>query len=140
MNAGRRPEAQKKANRDHAWLLIPAAVFVAYLPALNGGPLWDDFSHITVPELRSLEGLWRIWTEVGATQQYYPMLHSAFWLEHQLWGDSFVGYHLAGVALHSAAAFLLVLILQTTRGARRAVRGPDLRAAPGLRRIGGLDI
>ena len=34
------------------------------------------------------EGLWRIWTEVGATQQYYPLLHSAFWLEHRLWGDA----------------------------------------------------
>ena len=94
------------------------AVFVAYLPALNGGLLWDDLSHITVPELRSLGGLWRIWTEVGATQQYYPMLHSAFWLEHRLWGDSLVGYHLAAVALHSAAAFLLVLILR-----RLEVRG-----------------
>ena len=94
------------------------AVFVAYLPALNGGLLWDDFSHITVPELRSLGGLWRIWTELGATQQYYPLLHSAFWLEHRLWGDSLVGYHLAGVALHSAAACLLVLILQAARRAR----------------------
>jgi tetratricopeptide (TPR) repeat protein len=23
---------------------------------------------------------------VGATQQYYPVLHSAFWVEHRLWG------------------------------------------------------
>jgi tetratricopeptide (TPR) repeat protein len=87
-------------------------VLLAYWPALNGGPLWDDFGHITVPELRSLEGLWRIWFELGATQQYYPVLHSAFWLEHRLWGDSFVGYHLANVALHSASAVLLVLILR----------------------------
>jgi protein O-mannosyl-transferase len=111
----RRPitqKAQKRVRRDHAWVLILSAVFVAYLPALNGGLLWDDLSHITVPELRSLEGLWRIWTEVGATQQYYPMLHSAFWLEHRLWGDSLVGYHLAAIALHSAAALLLVLILR----------------------------
>jgi tetratricopeptide (TPR) repeat protein len=91
---------------------IFGATLVAYWPALHGGPLWDDFSHITVPELRSFEGLWRIWSELGATQQYYPLLHSAFWLEHRLWGDSFVGSHLAGIALHSAAAFLLVLILR----------------------------
>jgi protein O-mannosyl-transferase len=104
---------QRQAGGDYSWLLIFAAVFVAYLPALNGGVLWDDLGHITLPELRSFEGLWRIWTEVGATQQYYPMLHSAFWLEHRLWGDSMAGYHLANVALHSAAAFLLVLILRT---------------------------
>jgi protein O-mannosyl-transferase len=62
--------------------------------------------------LRSLGGLWRIWTEIGATQQYYPLLHSAFWFEYRLWGDWFVGYHLANIALHSASAVLLVLILR----------------------------
>ena len=62
--------------------------------------------------------MWRIWSELGATQQYYPLLHSAFWLEHRLWGDSFLGYHIANVALHSASAWLLVRILR-----RLAVRG-----------------
>ncbi len=33
--------------------------------------------HLPVPS-RSLGGLARIWTDVGATQQYYPPLHSAF--------------------------------------------------------------
>ena len=102
----------RRQRRDYTWLLIPAGVLLAYWPALSGGPLWDDFGHITVPELRSLGGLWRIWSEVGATQQYYPLLHSAFWLEHRLWGNWFVGYHLANVAQHSAAAVLLVLMLR----------------------------
>ncbi len=97
---------------DYSWVLIPVAVFLAYHPALHGGPLWDDLGHITGPQLRSLRGLWRIWSEVGATQQYYPLLHSAFWLEHRLWGDAFFGYHLANVAFHSASAVLLVLILR----------------------------
>lgn len=108
----RRRVARQPPRTDYSWLIIPVAVFLAYLPALHGGPLWDDFGHITVPELRSLGGLWRIWSELGATQQYYPLLHSAFWIEHRLWGDSFVGYHVANVALHSASAVLLVLILR----------------------------
>ena len=131
---------QTRAARRYEWLLIPVAAFVAYFPALSGGLLWDDLSHITVPELRSLHGLWRIWTELGATQQYYPMLHSAFWLEHRLWGDSLVGYHIAGVVLHSAAAGLLVLILRHLASARGAVRRFDLRASSGVRRISRLDI
>jgi hypothetical protein len=102
----------QEPRRDYFWLLIFAAVLLAYLPALNGGLLWDDLGHITVPELRSAVGLWRIWTELGATQQYYPLLHSAFWLEHRLWGDSMSGYHLANIALHSTAAVLVVLILR----------------------------
>jgi protein O-mannosyl-transferase len=83
----------------------------AYLPALHGGILWDDAAHITAIPLRSWEGLWRIWFQVGATQQYYPVLHSAFWIEHRLWGDSVLGYHIVNVALHAGAACLFALVL-----------------------------
>ena len=55
------------------------ATLLVYLPALRGGLLWDDDAHVTKPDLRSLHGLWRIWFELGATQQYYPLLHSAFY-------------------------------------------------------------
>ena len=103
--------AQEKRT-DYSWLLIFAAVFVAYLPALNGSLLWDDLAHITLPHLRSFGGFWRIWTELGATQQYYPLLHSAFWLEYRLWGDSMLGYHLANIVLHATAATLVVLNLR----------------------------
>lgn len=91
--------------------LLLAAVLLAYLPALTGGLLWDDDAHVTKMSLRSLHGLWRIWFEAGATQQYYPFLHTAFWVEHRLWGDSVLGYHLANVVLHATAACLLVWIL-----------------------------
>ncbi len=97
---------------DYSWLLIFAAVFVAYLPALNGSLLWDDLAHITLPHLRSFGGLGRIWTELGATQQYYPLLHSVFWLEYRLWGDSMLGYHLSNIVLHATAATLVVLNLR----------------------------
>ena len=107
-----RAESRVEPRHDYSWVLIPAAVFIAYFPALGGGLLWDDLGHITVPELRSLHGLWRIWSEIGATQQYYPLLHSAFWLEHRIWGDAWLGYHLVNVALHSAAAILVVRILR----------------------------
>jgi tetratricopeptide (TPR) repeat protein len=92
--------------------VLVAATLLAYSPALTGSFLWDDDAHVTKPALRTLHGLWRIWFEAGATQQYYPLLHAAFWLEHRLWGDSTLGYHLANVALHAAAAWLLVLILR----------------------------
>ena len=45
--------------------------FLAYLPALHGGLLWDDDRHVTKLALRTWAGLERIWCEVGATQQYY---------------------------------------------------------------------
>ena len=94
------------------WASIVCATLIAYWPALNGGFLWDDGAHVTRPELRSLHGLWRIWTDVSATQQYYPLLHSSFWLQHRLWGDAVLGYHLSSVLLHAAAACLVVLIVR----------------------------
>ena len=92
--------------------LMLCATLAAYLPALHGGLLWDDNMHVTAADLRSLHGLWRIWFDLGATQQYYPLLHSAFWLEHRLWGDAVLGYHLINVALHAASAFLVVLTVR----------------------------
>ena len=97
-----------------AWIfaLLVVLVFVAYLPALSGTLLWDDTGHVTRADLRSLGGLWRIWTVFGATQQFYPVLHSAFWFEHLLWGDATVGYHLVNGLLHATTAFLFGMVLQ----------------------------
>jgi tetratricopeptide (TPR) repeat protein len=94
------------------WALLFLATLTAYLPALHGGLIWDDNMHVTPPELQSLHGLWRIWFDLGATQQYYPLLFSAFWLEHRLWGDAMMGYHLTNVVLHAACACLVVLIVR----------------------------
>src|ERR1041384_2045009 len=93
-------------------VLIFGVAFVIYFPALRGSLLWDDASHVTRPELRSLAGLARIWFEPGATQQYYPLLHSAFWLEARLWGDATLGYHLVNVILHATSACLVGVLLR----------------------------
>jgi tetratricopeptide (TPR) repeat protein len=95
-----------------AFLLLAAATFAAYWPALGAGFIWDDEGHVTRPDLRSLPGLERIWFHLGATQQYYPVLHSAFWLEHRLWGGSALGYHLCNLVLHAAAAWLFFHLLR----------------------------
>jgi tetratricopeptide (TPR) repeat protein len=94
-------------------LLLLVATLAAYHPAWRGTPIWDDAAHLTYPEIRSLHGLVRIWTEPGVTQQYYPVVFSAFWLEHKLWGDATLGYHLVNILLHVTGAFLLFRILRT---------------------------
>ncbi|MGQ9633522.1 MAG: tetratricopeptide repeat protein [Bryobacteraceae bacterium] len=104
--------------RSDAWrtaalaAALVGATFIIYTPAIQGQPVWDDAAHITAPELRTLQGLWRIWFELGATQQYYPLLHSAFWLEHRLWGDSVLGYHTVNILLHAIASLLVVGIMR----------------------------
>lgn len=94
------------------FLAIPLATLIAYWPALQGGFVWDDNAHVTTAAMRSFHGLWRIWFSLGATQQYYPLLHSAFWLEHRLWGDAVLGYHLVNLAQHASAACLVILIVR----------------------------
>lgn len=109
-----------------AWL-VGLAIFVvtlaAYLPALRAAFIWNDSDYVTAPHLRSLHGLWRIWFEIGATEQYYPLLHGAFWVEHRLWGDAPIGYHLTNVLQHALAAWLFGLVLR-----RLAVPGAWLAA------------
>src|SRR5438477_2470587 len=92
-------------------LFLIVVTAIAYFPAWHGKPVWDDIAHITQPGLRSASGLVQIWTKLGATQQYYPLVHTVFWLEHKLWGDSVVGYHLVNILLHGASAFVLLQIL-----------------------------
>jgi tetratricopeptide (TPR) repeat protein len=97
-----------------SWIYGLALIVITaftYLPAWHGQPVWDDNAHMTRPELRSWHGLAQIWTEIGATQQYYPLLHSVFWCEHKLWGDAVLGYHLVNILLHGFAAVILLKIL-----------------------------
>ena len=72
-------------------------------------------------DLQSPEGLWRIWFDLTATQQYYPLTHSAFWVMARLWGASTLGYHLVNILLHALSATLVVVILR-----RLAVPGAAL--------------
>ena len=98
---------------------IFGVTFFAYFPAIRGGQLWDDAAHITAPALQGPGGLKAIWFHLGATQQYYPMLHSAFWLEHRLWGDAVLGYHLVNITFHATAACLFALLLSRLAPADR---------------------
>jgi hypothetical protein len=116
-------------------LALPLAAGIAYAPVLRAGYIWDDDTHVTRPDLRSLAGLRRIWTEPGATAHYNPILNSAFWAEHRLWGDSAQGYHALNLALHAGVAFLLFLLLR-----RLAVPGAARAAAAGDGRVGGVDL
>ena len=111
---------------DRSWPLYLALVlvtFAAYQPALRGGMLWDDDAHLTAVPLQSWQGLGRIWTDFRVTQQYYPVVNTAFWVMNRLWGRDFLGYHAVNVLLHALSAFLLAGILR-----RWSVRGATIAA------------
>lgn len=91
------------------------AMFVvhAYLPAFRAGYIWDDNDHLPLSELQqSMIGLKLVWTQLGATPQYYPLTHTTFWIESQIWGLDPTGYHVVNVLLHASSTVLLWRILR----------------------------
>jgi tetratricopeptide (TPR) repeat protein len=102
------------------WVILFAVTLLAYLPALRAGFVWDDDGFVTKPELRSLGGLWRIWTDLSSTEQFYPLLHGFFWFQYRVFGDTPFGYHLVNVLLHAACAGMLVLVVRRLFDGRAA--------------------
>ena len=97
-------------------LILAALTALAYSRVLRLGFIWDDDSYLTLnPTLRSAQGLWRIWTQVRATPQYYPLVHTSFWFEYHLWGLNPLGYHILNLVLHVGGSLLLWRILLRLR-------------------------
>ena len=96
--------------------LIFLVTLLAYIPAMRAGYIWDDDHYITENStLRTADGLRRIWLEPKALPQYYPLVHTTFWLEYRLWKLHPFGYHLVNVVLHAFNAILLLLLLRYLR-------------------------
>jgi len=113
--------------RKKEWLfcvLLAVITFLAYVPAWNGRPIGDDETRLVPLAGRSLNGLEHIWIQPGTTMQYHPLVGSVFWVEARLWGNAMPGYHLVNIALHVAAALLLLKILQALE-----IRGAWLAAS-----------
>ena len=123
--------AEPRGKLAAAALVLLVLVVVAYLPVVRAGFIWDDESYVENNEaLRSTNGLRRIWLDTSTEKQYYPLVHSTFWLEYHLWGLHPVGYHLVNVALHATSVILLWRLLArfTCRG-----HGWRPRCSPSIR-------
>jgi tetratricopeptide (TPR) repeat protein len=126
---GSLPQVRAQAAPSLRTMLAAAALLgmalVAYAPVLRAGYIWDDNDHVTGNEtLLSLDGLRQIWFVPLALPQYYPVVHSTFWIEHHLWDEHPLGYHLVNVLLHGTCAILVWRLLS-----RLSVPGAWLAAA-----------
>jgi protein O-mannosyl-transferase len=107
----RSPACQGSVRLRYAGLIL--LVLAAYVPVLSAGFIWDDDLHVSNnPVLPRATGLRSIWLEPAATPQYYPLVHTTFWLEYRLWGLHAFGYHLTNVFLHAANVVLLWCVLR----------------------------
>ena len=113
------------AGRLGAALLLLALAALCYLPALSAEFIWDDDDYLLANKnLRVADGLARIWLEPRTSPQYYPLVHTAFWVERRLWGFNPRGYHAVNILLHAADALVLWSVLRLL-----AVPGAWLAAA-----------
>ena len=97
-------------------VLLVALTVVTYVPAIRSGFIWDDDQYVQENmTLRSWDGLRRMWFELRAIPQYYPMTHTTFWVEYHLWELNPMGYHLVNVLLHASSAVLLWVLLRKLR-------------------------
>jgi hypothetical protein len=92
---------------------LVALTVLAYLPALYNGFIWDDDAWLMHNRtLEGVAGLYRLWFDLLALQQYYPITGTAFWIQYQLWGFHPFGYHAVNVALHALNAVLFWFVLR----------------------------
>ena len=95
-----------------ATALLVLLALGAFAPVVRNGYIWDDDKYVQENRaLREPGGLGRIWFDLDATPQYYPLVHTTYWIEYRIWGDNPTGYHVVNVLLHALAAFLLWQVL-----------------------------
>jgi len=98
---------------------------VVFFPFLENFFIWDDDNYLTKNLLlNDIDGLKRIWLDLLATPQYYPLVFTSFWIEHKFWALDPLGYHVDNVILHCINTVLLWRILSFLR-----VKGSWLAAA-----------
>ena len=93
-------------------VLILSLTFVAYIPAMRAGFVWDDQQNVTENQLlRTVDGLRKTWMDPHASIQYYPLTYTGFWVQYQLWGLHPARYHVVNVLLHALNAILVGVLL-----------------------------
>ncbi len=108
----RQPAGEARRHSLAAGAALVTLVLASYAYALRCDFIWDDDAYVTKNHtLESFDGLRRIWFELGAVPQYYPLVHTTFWIERHLWGLNPLGYHAVNIALHAASALLLWRLL-----------------------------
>lgn len=105
--------------RRGAAVLLVIISITAYLPALQGGFIWDDWEFIVQNRaVQRFDGLSDIWFAPGVDSpedHYWPITYSTFWLEARLFGDNPFGYHLVNVLVHAINALLVWVLLRRSQ-------------------------
>lgn len=95
-------------------LALVLAVLAVYWPAVRGGFIWDDDTHVTNNLVLKQDGLYRTWL-TREHHNYWPLTWTAIWIQWHVWGPWPTGFHLVAILLHAACALLVWRILWQLR-------------------------
>ncbi len=105
----------------HALLLI-AAIFALYRPALDYDFVWDDTLYVVQnPAVQSWDHATAAFTSPQTTWSsnptytlpaWRPLRNISYLIDHTIYGFNPIGWHLTNIMLHAAAAVLLLLLLR----------------------------
>ena len=114
MSTKNRLKNQKKANntikpvnpiksniwKNHGLLLMILLIsFIAYLPSLQNGFVWDDELYVTGNKLIQSFNLKEIFSR-NVAGNYHPVTILVFAFEYQLFGLNATGYHVVNLLIH----------------------------------------
>lgn len=103
------------SNKFYAAMAIVAITFLTYIPSINNGFIWDDIAWIIKsPIINTKDALYRYWCTMQSPD-YFPFVHTLFWIEWKLWGASNVCWHIFSIFLHACTAVLAWLTLRKLR-------------------------
>jgi tetratricopeptide (TPR) repeat protein len=120
---------------DPASPIVPIAIgcgaFLAFLPALRNGFVWDDLPNLIAnPHFRGLGWSHLRWMATAYHMGHYiPTTWLSLALDHAAWGMNPFGYHLTNLVLHAVNAGLFYLVARRLLHRSAALTGRPLAIA-----------
>ncbi len=95
------PSDRKLGTKLTGMAILLIAIFLAYMPAMHAGFIWEDDMFVTAnPLLTAPDGLGKIWFSSDQPYQYFfPMVYTVFRLEYKLWQFNPIGYHITNILM-----------------------------------------
>ena len=106
----------KKRLSDKFWIFLALIItVVVYLPGVNYDFLWDDNFYLTEKHMEFNPANLRYWLDGTVLDLYSPVTAYSLMIDHNLFGDSLIAYHLHSLLLHCGSVLIFIAIMKKLR-------------------------
>jgi Tfp pilus assembly protein PilF len=101
-------------------LVLFAVSIAVYIPAMNGGFIWDDDQEISLNKMiQAPDGLKNIWIDTWSDKtmgaDFFPLKTTLQWVLWQIWGTNAPAFHVTNIVIHALCVVLLWFTLLRLR-------------------------